>query len=182
MGEKNTGMLASAMNYAIPLGLFWVFKYIFVILGDYAEFSKFIVSILTIVTPVLYYVLLCRYRDVQCEGKLDYGDSILFSLLLFIFASFLELVIMSLHIYIINPETEILTMFGRQIEASAQLLESIMSPDPESYNRTMDLYSSNLRGMFLVNRFFENLMLGLFFSLIVGYFVSKQRPNQSSNM
>lgn len=179
MGERNTGMLASAMNYAIPLGLFWVFKYIFVILGDYAEFSKFIVSILTIVTPVAYYVLLCRYRDVPCQGKIDYGDSILFSLLLFIFASFLELVIIALHVYIINPATPVLSEFSKQIQASAQLLEPIMSADPEGYNRTMDFYSSNLRGMYLMNRFFENLMLGLLLSLIIGYFVSKRRPNQS---
>lgn len=182
MGDKNTGILASAMNYAIILGLFWVFKYFFVILADYVEFSKFIVSALTIITPVLFYVLLCRYRDVQCEGKLNYGDSILFSLLLFMFASFLEVVIMSLHVYIINPGTPILSEFGKQIQASAQLLETIMSTDSESYNRTMELYSSNLRGMFLVNRFFENILLGLIFSLILGYFVSRQRPDQHKNL
>jgi|GEM_PF-689296 len=188
MGDKNTGMVASAMNYAIPLGLFWIFKYIFIILGDHYDRSLYIESLLTIFTPVIYYIILCRYRDVNKGGKLDYGDAILFSILLFLFASLFELVIVCLHIYIINPS--ILSMYVQHIKDAGtmeqtQRLLSLFGMsgevDPKAYDNYMDFYASNIGTILIMSRIFTNFILGLFLSLIIGYFVSKQRTDQSSN-
>jgi len=189
MAEKNTGMVASAMNYAIPLGLFWVFKYIFVILGDNYDRSLYIESLLSIFTPVIYYILLCRYRDVNKEGKLDYGDAILFSLLLFLFASLFEVVMVCLHIYIINPAT--LSIYAQQIRESGSLeqTQKLLSTfgmngevDKDMFENYMDFYASHIGVIFIFSRIFVNFLLGLFLSLVLGYFVSRQRPNQSQKL
>lgn len=189
MAEKNTGMVASAMNYAIPLGLFWVFKYIFVILGDSYDRSLYIESLLSIFTPVIYYMLLCRYRDVNRHGRLDYGDAILFSLLLFMFASLFEVVIVCLHIYIINPAT--LSIYTQQLMESGSMeqTQKLLSAfgmngevDKETFENYMNFYASNIGVIFIISRVFVNFLLGLFLSLILGYFVSRQRPDQSQKL
>jgi len=176
MSNKQNNMVVSAMNYAIPLGLFWVIKYLFVIMGDYNDTGKYINSLLSIGTPVLYYILLCRYRDKTLGGSIEYGNSILFSLLLFMFASFLEIAIVSLHIFVINPAY--LSHFSQQLHEFAERF----SMGNENFMEQMKLFTSNMGGYYLSSWLLSNMFLGLFLSLILGYFVSRQKPGQSQKM
>lgn len=171
MSENKNNMVTSAMNYAIPLGLFWVFKYLFVILGDYSELSKYVNSILGIGTPILFYILLCRYRDKNLGGIIDYGNSVLFSLLLFVFASLLEVAIVSLHIFILNPA------FLDQLKEQMLLVAESFSMLGQGYVDQMRLMATNMGGYYIFSLILGNMMTGLFLALILGYFVSKSKPN-----
>lgn len=173
-------MVVSAMNYAIPLGLFWIFKYLFVILSEYSELSKYIWSVLNVVTPILFYVILCQYRDRNRGGKIDFGDCILFSLLLFFFASILEIVIVALHIYIISPG------YVAQMKEITRLstlknISSLPADQRELYTKIVDAIIVNIKPLILFSKVIGNLILGLFLSLILSFFVSKGRPNQPKN-
>ncbi|MEN9919985.1 MAG: hypothetical protein RL662_2421 [Bacteroidota bacterium] len=175
MGEKEESMANAAMNYAIPLGLFWVFKYLFVILGDYNDLGKYLNSLLTIGTPIVFYILLCKYRDVNLGGQISYGKTILFSLLMFAFASFIELAIISLHIFVINPA--FLSLFREQVLEIADK----MNFGGQGYKEQIRVLASNMGAYYISTWLLMNLFIGLFLSLILGYFVSKPKSDQLKN-
>lgn len=175
MSENKNSMVSTAMNYAIPLGLFWIFKYLFVIGGEYAEISKYINSILGIGTPVITYMLICRYKDKDKGGVISYGESILFILLTFGFASMIEAVITSLHLLVLNPG--LVTQMNEQIY-------NIMSKMhlPEIYMSQLDTILSYGAVYYIVSFILQNMIIGLFLALVLGYFASRQRNNPHQNI
>lgn len=169
-------MISSAMNYALPLGLFWVFKYLFAIGGDYYEVSKYIYTVLGIGTPIIYYALLCRYRDVTLGGQITYPHSILFSLLLFLFASICEAVIISIHYLILNP-----AIVSNQIEMILKMYKNMQIPSV-IYDQAKSTLHSYGSALFIGSTIFVNFIIGLFLSLPLGYFVSKPQRDNSQNL
>lgn len=166
------------MNYALPLGLFWVFRYLFAIGSDFHDIFKYIFQLLSIGTPVVYYVLLCRYRDVALGGKIFYGQCILFSLLLFFFASIPESVIMSLHLLVINPEIvaeQNRIVFGFMDKMKMINMNSI------AYDQTKAFLSSYGALYYTASNVIGNIIIGFILSLILGYFVSKDSTSPTQN-
>lgn len=175
MNDNKNNILSSASHYALYLGLFWVFKYLFVIGGEYSELSKYIYNVLNIGTPLLLYVLLCKYRDTALDGKITYGQSILFTLALFSFASLIEAVIISLHLFIISPSlvvnwtSELYSMYEK-MPLPAESMQLI---------RTMLSFGALLYIFYMI---IFNFISGLFLSLIFGYFVSRQNNTPSQKL
>ncbi len=172
MSENKNNMVNSAMNYAIPLGIFWIFKYIFFMLGDYSALSLYIYNFLTVGTLVVYYFLISRYRDKDLGGEIEYGHVILFSLLLFLFASVLEIAVVALHIFVLKPE--FLDEFKEQLITVAERFSVLLG---DSYVESIKMFASNMGGYYIFSYLLNNIFTGLFLSLIIGYFVSKQKTN-----
>lgn len=170
MSENKNSMVSTAMNYAIPLGIFWIFKYLFVIGGEYAEISKYINSILSIGTPLIAYALLCRYRDKELKGHIMYGEAILFTLLIFALASLFEAVITSLHLLVINPG--IVTQMNEEIYKIFSQMHL-----PEAYMSQLDTIFSYGAVYYIVSFIIQNMIIALFLALILGYFVSRPKNN-----
>lgn len=162
-------VFASAMHYAAYLGVFWIFKYFFVILGDYSDFWKYIANLLSIGTPVISYLLVILYRDRCLDGRISFMRSFLFLMLVFVFASFLEMAIVCLHIYVINPAA--LTEFKAEFIANAAKFQM--------QNWQVRLVVDNLQAFYISSLLMLNMILGVFLSLIFGYFAS--RNNQGSS-
>lgn len=175
MSENKNSMVSNAMNYAILLGLFWIFKYLFVIGGEYAEISKYINSMLSIGTPVLAYVLICRYRDKDMKGSITYGEGILFTLLLFAFASLFEAVITSLHLLVLNPG--LVTQMNEEIY---NIFSKMHLPD--AYMQQLETIFSYGAVYYIASFIVQNMIIGLFLALVLGYFASRQRNNPHQNM
>lgn len=175
MSENKNSMVSTAMNYAIPLGLFWIFKYLFVIGGEYAEVSKYINSVLSIGTPLIAYSLLCRYRDNNLGGSISYGESILFTLLIFAFASLFEAVITSLHLLVLNPG--IVTQINEEIYKVFSQMHL-----PDSYMNLLNFVFSLGATYYIVSFIIQNMIIGLFLALTIGYMVSKTKNNLSKNI
>lgn len=175
MSENKNSMVSTAMNYAIPLGLFWIFKYLFVIGGEYVEISKYINSILGIGTPVITYVLICNYRDRNKGGNITYGEGILFILLIFGLASMIEAVITSLHLLVINPG--LVTQMNEEIY---NIFSKMNLPD--LYMSQLDSVLSYGGIYYIVSFIVQNMIIGLFLALVLGYFASRQRNNPHQNI
>lgn len=173
--NKNSSMASVAMNYAIPLGLFWVFKYLFVIGGEYAEISKYINTLLGIGTPVITYILISRYRDVNKGGQIQYGESILFILLIFALASLIESVITSLHLFIINPE--LVNQMNEQIYAIFSKMQL-----SDIYMSQLDTIFSYGAVYYIISYIMQNMLIGLFLALVLGYLVSRPKKNPLKNI
>lgn len=168
MSENKNNIVASASHYALVLGGFWVFKYLFVIGSEYSELSKYMANILGVGTIFLLYILLCRYRDVRLGGKIGYGESILFTLLLFLFASLIEAVVISIHLFLISPE-----LVAAQNE---QIYNTILKFNfPAESMQTLEYIFSFGALYYVINYVITNVFIGFFLSLIFGFIVSRQK-------
>ncbi|SHG09915.1 DUF4199 domain-containing protein [Dysgonomonas macrotermitis] len=167
MSDNKNSILSSAMNFALPLGLFWVFRYFFVIGSDHYDVFKYIYNILAIGTPIIYYVLITRYRDTDLGGKISFGECILFSLLLFIFASIIEAVIVCLHLLVINP-----ALVSSQNKVILDMISKMKMPDI-AYNDLKAFLSTYGALYYALCTAIANVLIGFFLSLILGYFVSR---------
>lgn len=170
MVENKSSILASAIHFAIPLGLFWVFKYIFVILGDYSDLSKYIAQFLGIGTPIIYYVLICKYRDQILGGNITYAKSVKFSLLLFLFATFIELAIVCLHIFVINP-----TFLSQFTDKLYEMADAFKMTDNQRYMNQISQFTTNMGAYYIMSYIISNMITGLFLSLIISVFVSNKK-------
>ena len=103
METNKNQILNYAMHSGLGLGLFWVFKYLFVITGGLHPLLSFIGSILGIGTPLLLFYYLVKYNREGADGEMSFGQGIQFSILLFFFASLLEALVVLLHVKWIDP-------------------------------------------------------------------------------
>jgi len=144
MKEDKSQLLNYAMYAGISLGLFWVFKYLFVIIGMRYPALNFISSLLSIGTPILLFIFLVKYNRL-IEGQMSYWHGVQFSILLFFFASILESLVVFTHVKWIDPAF-ISNLFDSIIEMAqtiniskalvTQLSEQPL-PTPFSYILTM---------------------------------------------
>ncbi len=162
MKEDKSQLLNYAMYAGIFLGLFWVFKYLFVIIGMRYPALNFLGSLLSIGTPVLLFIFLVKYNHGLLEGKMGYWHGVQFSILLFFFASILEAVIVFVHVKWIDPAF-ISNLFDSMIEMAQtinmnKLLVTQLSeqplPTPFSYifNNVimLDVFLGLLLSLFIV--------------------------------
>jgi len=103
MESNNNQILHYAMQAGLALGIFWVFKYLFVIFGELHPLLSFTGTILGIGTPLLLFYFLVKYNREGANGEMRFGQGIQFSILLFFFASLLESLVVLLHVKWIDP-------------------------------------------------------------------------------
>ncbi len=140
--EENKGyLLEYTMQAGILLGLFWVFKYLFVILGGKYPGMNVIGTTLSIGTPVLLYYLLVRYNAGWMNREMRFGQGVQFTILLFFFASVLEALVVYIHIRWIDPAylahlydsmIELAEALGASTAIVTKLAEQPL-PDPFTY-------------------------------------------------
>lgn len=165
MDNNKNSILASAAHFALFLGLYWVFRYLFVIGSDYSELCKYIVSIIGIGTPLVLYIILCRYRDTVFEGNISYGQCFKFTIPLCFFASLIESVIIAIHIIILNP----LIISSQQKEVVKLYEQMNLSPMLVEFAKNMVIGPLP----YIFSSIFGNIIIGLFLSLILSFFVSR---------
>ncbi len=119
--EENKSYLLEYTMYAgILLGLFWIFKYLFVILGGKHPGMNVIGTTLSVGTPVLLYYLLVKYNVGWMNCKMRFGQGVQFTILLFFFASILEALVVYIHIQWIDP-TYIANLYDSMVEIAKTL-------------------------------------------------------------
>lgn len=162
------------MNYALPLGLFWVFRYLFAIGGDYNDVFTYLYRLLSIGTPIIYYIILVKYKEKELGGRIQYGECLIFSLLLFIFASIPECAIMCFHLYVLNPQ-----IVANQNNLILSIFEK-MNVSSIQYDQMSSFLSSYGGIYYTACTAFANFIVGFFLSLILGYFVSRNNPEKTT--
>lgn len=172
--EDKSQLLEYAMQAGILLGIFWAFKYIFVIFGVNSAAMNTIGSFLSIGTPLLLFYFLVKYNTGWLDHKMQYWQGVRFSILLFFFASILEALVVFIHVRWIDP-TFIANLFEGLIELSetleiskalsAQLAEQPL-PDPFSY-----IFS---------NVIMADVFLGLILSLLIVPMATRFRPKPNN--
>lgn len=168
MKEENTPMIKFAMHYGALLGLFWMFKYTFLIVAGFtSDLFLFLYYVLNIGTFFLIYVSYFKYKFADVEKPKEMGNCLIFVILMCFFASFFEGTLMYAHYKFIHPEA-----FDAMVQQNLKLIEYVVKVMPnypqEAINNMEAMLSS--RAYYITGLFFGNFIVGIFLGLVIGIF------------
>ncbi|MCD7976378.1 MAG: DUF4199 domain-containing protein [Tannerellaceae bacterium] len=119
MEENKSSVIKSAMSYGLLLGIFWLFKYVFFILG-YTISSNYLLfyQALAPVTLILAYIFTRRYR-MDIGGRIQFFHAWQFGILLYTFAG----IILSLEQFIFYRFLAPSDFIANSLQATLEMLE-----------------------------------------------------------
>lgn len=87
--QDKSSMLNCAMNFGAVVGLYYIVKFCLFPLSLYSTMVALLFLGLTLVVPFLVFMLVKRYRDQYCQGRLEFVRAWAFSVLIMGFGSLL---------------------------------------------------------------------------------------------
>lgn len=172
MGENKSHLFNYATYAAGFLGIFWVFKYLLVILGKDYTALNILGNILSVGTPIILFYFLVRYNSGLLENKMGFWHGVQFTILLFFFASIIEAVIVFIHVKWIDP-VFISNLYSNLIEIAQSLeinqaltTQLMEQPLPSSFSYVFS------------NVILADVFLGLILSLFIVPLARYVKPGQ----
>lgn len=166
---NNTSMLQYAMKCGAILGLYMIFRYIFLIIAGFSSdiFLFLYKYILIIGDFLIIYYFYYQYKYSDNKEPKGMGYCLLFTILMCFFASFFEGAIAYAHYQFIDPS------YFREISRPVtELVESIPKkmPDyPKQYLDAMHGFATS-KIVYIISLFISNIVMGLFLGLFIGFF------------
>lgn len=87
MTEHKLTLQECAMRYGTSMGVLWAFKFMLFPLGLRIPFLLLLFIILTLGVPVLGFIFAKQYRTRYCNNAINFGRALLFTVLMYMFAS-----------------------------------------------------------------------------------------------
>lgn len=87
--ERPTTLQEHAMHFGTYMGLFWIFKFIFLPTGFTVPLLQLLFILMTLFVPFLGYIYARRYRNTYCEGSISFFKAFAFIIFMYLFASLL---------------------------------------------------------------------------------------------
>ena len=190
MSNQDTpSMLNSAMNFGAVVGLYYIVKFCLFPLSLHTTMAAFLFLGLTLVVPFLVFLLVKRYRDQYCNGRLEFVRAWAFVVLVMGFGSLLA----SAAHYVYFAYIDGGAMVGALVQSIEQLqgvdLSTLEDADAEAvaqfgqYIEMMEQAVVQLQGMsaieitmgMLSNNFSWSIVLSLPIALIVSMRKIKQK-------
>ena len=103
IAEDKNQLFYYSIYAALILGVYWVIKYLIVILGKDFAVTGILSNMLSIGTPIILLYFLVKYNQRHANNIMSFGHGIQFSILMFFFASILEAVVVFIHVNWIDP-------------------------------------------------------------------------------
>lgn len=190
MSNQDTpSMLNCAMNFGAVVGLYYIVKFCLFPLSLHTTMAAFLFLGLTLVVPFLVFLLVKRYRDQYCNGRLEFVRAWAFVVLVMGFGSLLA----SAAHYVYFAYIDGGAMVGALVQSIEQLqgvdLSTLEDADAEAvaqfgqYIEMMEQAVVQLQGMsaieitmgMLSNNFSWSIVLSLPIALIVSMRKIKQK-------
>lgn len=150
MKEDKSQLMNYAMNSGLILGIFWIFKYLFVIGATQFPFLAILQSLLSIGTPLILLYFIVKYKN-QIEGsRIGFWHGVQFSILLFFYASLIEAIIVMIHVLWIDPNYisntfENIISIAESLPIDKNAIEQVKSqPVPTPFLYTFNLIMSDV--------------------------------------
>ena len=163
--EKNS-VTSFAMQAGLGLGGFWVFKYIFIIAATQYPALGYINTFLSFLTPLLLLFYFIKFKNETDDNKLSYWKGVRLGIMIFLFASIIESVIVIVHVVWID-QTFISTINQQKIELAQALGFS------DTLMEELKKQTSLSPFVFVINQILNNVFIGFILSLILSPVASR---------
>lgn len=165
MDENKSFLLKGAMTYGFALGIYWVFKYIFLIFSSSMIGLSFVYLALTLAVPFIAYFLTKKYKE-AIGGTISFFHAWRFGVLLYFFAALIVSLAHFAYFQFLAPEdflfnaTSQLVEILKQSNMNTDLIESI------SHMQTSPIHMA-------IQGIFNNVFYGIVFSIPVAAIISR---------
>lgn len=159
-----------AMRFGTYMGLFWIFKFIFLPIGFTIPLLQLLFILMTIFVPVLGYIYARRYRNQYHEGYLSFAQAFRFCFLMYLFASILTALAHYIYFRFID-QGYLLNTYLDQLESIKDSVGGDMQTSVEQLISSFDVISSltplQLTFQLLSQNFFYGILLSVPTALLV---------------
>lgn len=171
MGENKSLLLKYAMSYGLALGIYWVVKYIFLILGYRMTSMIYVYEMLSIAVPFIAYYLTDKYRK-DIGGKISFFHAWRFGIMLYFFAALIVSIEHFIFYEFIAPKDFIANMMNQAVA-----LFKNMNMDSKIVD---SLGSINISPIHMViQSIFNNIFYGIILSIPVAAIVCRRRTGEN---
>lgn len=172
--QEKVPMLKYAMHYGAILGLFWIVKYLFIIIGGFAgDVFIYLSSLLSVGTFLLVYVFYFKYRNSDPDKPKGIIKCILFVAAMAFFASIFEGAIMYMHYAVIHPEFFDLQVADKVMKATDQMNE-IWNPANTEESRQMMYALVHNKLIYIVSQMISNVITLTFIGFLIALFADRR--------
>ena len=175
MAENKTISLQEyAMRYGTFLGLYWIFKFIFLPLGVANAACQFLFLLLTMFGPVLGFIYTRRFRNVYCGGYISFFQAFRFTFFMYLFATILVAAAHYIYFrfidngYLLNTYIQLLEQLKPQLQAEAGIQADKFI---EAFNLIASLSPLQLTFQLIT----QNLFYGVLFALPTALLLMRRR-------
>lgn len=174
IAENKNQLFYYSLYASLILGVFWVVKYLLIIIGkDYAV-TSYVGNFLSIGTPMILLYYLVKYNKWYNDNEMSFVHGIQFSILMFFFASILEAVAVFIHVNWIDPL--FISNFYSSITALAESLnlnqaltaQLAEQPLPSSFSYVLN------------NIILGDVFIGLLLSLLIVPLARRIKPQKET--
>lgn len=167
--KEQPSFMQLAMHYGAILGVFWLFKYLFIIGDGFTNHVFiFLFHLLNVGTFMLVYYIYLKYKStIIGQGKKLIHGALFIALTCF-FASFFEGLIMFIHYKFIHPE-----FFQNMISPYIEMVNKFPTPEGvdtaqfDTIKKTyVGIFSNS--ALYIVSNFMGNTILGFILALLIG--------------
>ncbi len=163
-----------AMRFGTAMGLFWIFKFIFLPLGFKVPFLQLLFVILTCSVPFLGYRYARTFRDKYCDGEINFIRAYTFILFMYFFAALLTSAGHFIYFNFID-DGFITSTYLSQLETLKSNVTGEMETSVEQLIETFNIIASMSPIQITLQLIFQNIFYGSLLALPTALFVTRRK-------
>lgn len=175
--ERPITLQEHAMRFGTYMGLFWIFKFIFLPTGFSVPSFHLLFLALTAFVPVLGFLYIRRYRDMYCGGTIPFLKAFFFTVLMYLFASLLTAVAHYIYFRFID-NGYLINAYITQLESMKTSVSDEMKTTIEQFVDTLGVISSLSPLEFTFQLLSQNFFCGLLLAFPSALFTMKHKKQQ----
>lgn len=172
--ERPMTLQEYAMRFGTYMGLFWIFKFIFLPIGFSIPLLQLLFILMTLFVPVLGYIYARRYRNQHHEGYLSFTQAFSFCFLMYLFASILTALAHYVYFRFID-QGYLLNTYLDQLENIKNSVSGDMKISVEQLISSFDVISSLTPLQLTFQLLSQNFFYGILLSIPTGLLVMKKK-------
>ena len=175
MAENRISLQRYAMVFGTYMGVFWIFKFIFLPLGFTNGLFNLVFTVLTIAVPFMGYRFARIFRDKACGGTISFLQSWLFMVFMYMFAALLTAVAHYIYFrfldngFIVDQVTILMNNFHTDIPQMNAYVEQV--------KQTLDVIRALTPIEITMQLLSQNFLYCSVLALVTAPFVMKRNPN-----
>lgn len=162
-----------AMRFGTFMGVFWLIKFSFLLLGFSLPLLQLFFVVLTLFVPVLGFVYARRFRDRFCYGTISFSRAFAFTFLLYAFAALLAAAGHYTYFRFID-HGYLAGMYLEQLESLKSSVKGDMLTSVDQFIEAFKLISSLSPLALTFQLIFQNLFYGTLLALPTALLVMKR--------
>ena len=160
------------------MGIFWMFKFIFLPLGFSIPLLQLFFILCTLFVPILGYLYARKFRNTYCEGTISFSRAFLFTACMYIFAAMLTAVGHYIYFQFIDQG---FLMYRQQLNEAKAMVQGELATSIDQIMIAFDTVAALTPIQLTFQLISQNVFYGVLLSLPTALLVMRYRKRTGAN-